>query len=147
MPFPSRRQRQQIKNRLSVIRHTITRMLRSADSDEEKIFCIGRNKTGTTTIAHTLAELGYRVAPQRYAELLADDCYLRGKFGLIVEFCRYYNAFQDVPFSWPRTYRVLDEAFPNARFILTVRDSPELPITPPTKRATLGATHHWTIVL
>jgi len=125
VPFPSRRQRQQIKNQLSVIRHSATRMLRGADSDEEKVFCVGRNKTGTTTIARALNELGYRVAPQRYAELLSDDYYLKGEFDPIVEFCRYYNAFQDVPFSWPLTYRVLDEAFPNARFILTVRDSAE----------------------
>ena len=125
MPFPSRRKRQQIKNQLAVIRHTATRLFREADSDEEKVFCVGRNKTGTTTIARALDELGYRVAPKRYAELLSDDCYLKGEFGPIVEFCRYYNAFQDVPFSWPQTYRVLDEAFPNARFILTVRDSAE----------------------
>ncbi|WP_156831077.1 sulfotransferase [Arhodomonas aquaeolei] len=98
---------------------------RYPDLGGEKIFCIGRNKTGTTTMAKALRELGYRLAPQRYAELLSDDFYLKGEFGPIVEFCKYYNAFQDVPFSWPDTYRVLDEAFPNARFILTVRDSAE----------------------
>ena len=125
MPITSRRQRQQIKNQLSVIRHRAVRMRRRPDAGEEKVFCVGRNKTGTTTMARALRELGYRVAPQRYAELLSDDFYLKGEFDPIVDFCRYYNAFQDIPFSWPQTYRVLDEAFPNARFVLTVRDSAE----------------------
>src|SRR5204863_7660666 len=33
--------------------------------------------------------------------------------------------FQDVPFSFPNTFKHLDKAFPNSKFILTIRDSPE----------------------
>ena len=125
MPIPSRRNRQRIKNAAARFNYRAVRAARRPDLEEEKVFCIGRNKTGTTTMARALAELGYRVAPQRYAELLSDDCYLRGRFGPIVSYCEYYSAFQDIPFSWPGTYQVMDEAFPNARFILTVRDTPE----------------------
>jgi len=102
-----------------------TRSTRHPDHEEEKIFCIGRNKTGTTTMARVLDELGYRVAPQRYAELLSDEYYLKNEFSPILRFCLFFNAFQDVPFSWPGTYRVIDREFPNARFILTLRDTPD----------------------
>lgn len=33
------------------------------------------------------------------------------------------DFFQDLPFSAPGTYRILDEAFPQSRFILTLRES------------------------
>lgn len=46
-------------------------------------------------------------------------------YDLIIRYCSSAQAFQDIPFSLPRTYGVLDEAFPDARFILTVRDSEE----------------------
>lgn len=40
------------------------------------------------------------------------------------KFVRYHGvAFQDVPFSWPNIYKILDRMFPNSKFILTVRDS------------------------
>lgn len=35
-----------------------------------KIFCIGKNKTGTTSMARLFRELGIRVGPQREAEKL-----------------------------------------------------------------------------
>lgn len=125
MSFPSRRNRQRIKNFAARIDYWATALMRSENYEEEKVFCVGRNKTGTTSMSIALAELGYRVAPQRYAELLADDFYLNGEFDPIIKYCSYFSAFQDIPFSWPNTYQVMDRAFPNARFILTVRDSPE----------------------
>ncbi len=30
-----------------------------------------------------------------------------------------------MPFSWPETYREMDRAFPDEKFILTIRDDPE----------------------
>ena len=90
-----------------------------------RIFCIGRNKTGTTSIKSALLDLGFVVGDQRQAEILYDRHYFAGEFGPIVDYCRSAEAFQDVPFSCPGTYRHLDRAFPGARFILSVRDSPE----------------------
>ncbi|WP_156413930.1 MULTISPECIES: sulfotransferase [unclassified Guyparkeria] len=112
-------------NALSIARHEAVRLWCRPDRNGEKVFCIGRNKTGTTTLAATLRELGYRVAPQRRAEIIADNACLRGDFDSLVDFCGYYEAFQDAPFSWPGAYRVLDREFPNAKFLLSVRDSPD----------------------
>jgi len=89
-----------------------------------KVFCIGQNKTGTTTIETVLKNFGYRLGNQVKGELLLEAWYQRD-FKHIVKFCKSAEAFQDVPFSLPYTYQHLDVAFPNAKFILTERDSAE----------------------
>lgn len=89
-----------------------------------KIFCIGRNKTGTTSLAKALAEMGIAVGEQRYAELLIHD-WARRDFRRLALYCLTAQAFQDVPFSWSDTFRAMDERFPRSKFILTVRDTPE----------------------
>ena len=40
---------------------------------KEKIFVIGRNKTGTTSIAEVLSTLGFKLGDQLSAELLIED--------------------------------------------------------------------------
>jgi hypothetical protein len=89
-----------------------------------KVFCIGRNKTGTTSLAVALRFLGYRVAPQGPAELLTED-WARRDFRRLVRFCRRHEAFQDIPFSLDFTFVALDQAYPGSKFILSVRDSAE----------------------
>jgi len=90
-----------------------------------KIFVIGRNKTGTTSMLVALKSLGFKMGSQAVAELLLED-WARRDFRRIVEYCRSADAFQDVPFSLDYTYVVLDQAFPNSKFILTIRrDSSE----------------------
>lgn len=87
-----------------------------------KVFCIGRNKTGTTSVGYALKDLGFRLGDQAKAELLVEDWAMRD-FRRIIRYCRKANAFQDVPFSLPDTFKAMDEAFPGSKFILTVRDS------------------------
>lgn len=87
----------------------------------ERVFCIGFNKTGTTSLARALRDLGYRVGDQRRAERLVDAWAVRD-FRPIVRYCRTAEAFQEVPFSIPYTYQAMDMAFPGSRFILSVRD-------------------------
>lgn len=89
-----------------------------------KIFCIGANKTGTTSIGALLEKIGYSLAPQIPVERLLDEWALRD-FKKIVRFCGKYDAFQDVPFCLDFTFQAMDAAFPNSKFILTVRNSPE----------------------
>ncbi|NOS88679.1 MAG: hypothetical protein HOP34_09120 [Methylococcaceae bacterium] len=90
-----------------------------------KYFCIGRNKTGTTSLKQAFLDLGYPVGDQRKAELLADRHYFDGNFEPIIAYCQSAQVFQDVPFSWPETFKHLDNAYPGSKFILTLRDSPE----------------------
>ena len=90
-----------------------------------KYFCIGRNKTGTTSLKKAFVDLGYPVGDQRIAEVLFDKYYSRGEFQPIVEYCQSAQIFQDVPFSWPETFKHLDKAYPGSKFILTVRNDAE----------------------
>jgi hypothetical protein len=87
-----------------------------------KVFCVGKAKTGTTSLAAALRSLGYRVGDQAEAELLIDDWAVRD-FRRIVDYCDSADAFQDIPFSLAYTYIALDYAFPGSKFILTVRRS------------------------
>jgi len=94
----------------------------SRGTGKQKVFCIGLNKTGTTSIELALKDFGYIVGVQSEAELLMDDWAIRD-FRRIVEYCNTANAFQDMPFSLDFTYQVLDHAFPGSKFILTVRNN------------------------
>ena len=94
-------------------------------SNKPKIFCIGANKTGTTSIKAALKEMGFIVAPQRPAEKMIDQ-WPKRDFQKLIKFCKYSGeAFQDAPFSFPYTYVVLDYFFSNSKFILTIRNNAE----------------------
>jgi len=90
---------------------------------KRKYFCIGRNKTGTTSLKKAFEDLGYPVGDQAVAEKLTDISYFKGDFSPIIQYCESAQVFQDVPFSWPETYKYLDRAYPGSKFILTVRDA------------------------
>lgn len=95
-------------------------------SNSRKIFCVGMNKTGTTSMAKLFKEMGLAVGSQRPAELLIKD-WGKSDYSSLIKYVKYKGvAFQDVPFSLPNTFKVLDREFPNSKFILTIRDSPEV---------------------
>lgn len=87
-----------------------------------KVFVIGRNKTGTTSLKQVLTDLGYQVGCQRSAELLMEDWGMRN-FRRLIRYCHSADAFQHVPFSYHYTFQAMDAAFPGSKFILSVRNS------------------------
>ncbi|OGT60442.1 MAG: hypothetical protein A3E85_04375 [Gammaproteobacteria bacterium RIFCSPHIGHO2_12_FULL_45_12] len=87
-----------------------------------KIFCIGRNKTGTTSLSKAFVDLGFKLGDQVEAEWLFDD-WVKRDFSKLKRYCQNAEVFQDSPFSLPYTFVYLDQIFPNSKFILTVRDS------------------------
>jgi hypothetical protein len=93
--------------------------------NKPKIFCIGRNKTGTTSVTLAFKELGYIIGEQDVAEHLFEKHYLTGNYQPIIDYCKSAQVFQDVPFSFYQMIPILDQAFPNSKFILTIRDTPE----------------------
>ena len=90
----------------------------------QKYFCIGFNKTGTTSVKRAFQDLGIVVGDQATAESLFRHC-REGDWEPLIAYCQTAQAFQDVPFSLTDTFPHLDRAFPGSKFILTVRDSPE----------------------
>jgi hypothetical protein len=89
-----------------------------------KIFVIGNNKTGTTSLSAALQALGYRMGRQATAELMMEDWGIRD-FRRLIRYCHSADAFQDMPFSKQYTFQAMDAAFPGSKFILSVRDSDE----------------------
>src|SRR5690554_2308081 len=92
--------------------------------NKPKIFGIGNNKTGTTSLMVAMQDLGFKVGNQRKAERMVHEYAIRD-FNPLIKYCKSAEFFQDFPFSKPFTFVALDQAFPNSKFILTVRDSPE----------------------
>ena len=88
-----------------------------------KYFCVGRNKTGTTSLKRAFIDLGFIVGQQRYAQTLYDKDFFDNEFARIIEFCKTAQVFQDIPFSLKETLEHIDKAFPGSKFILTTRDS------------------------
>ena len=84
---------------------------------KQKVFIIGFQKTGTTSLDLALQRLGYRV-------LGVDKNLLKcpNKEALhhyILKTLEEYDAVQDMP--WPLYFMDLYELYPNAKFILTRR--------------------------
>lgn len=82
-----------------------------------KVFGIGFQKTGTTSLRDALIMLGYRVCDgcgnavnPRIRELVYKICY---------KLVDQYDAFEDHP--WSVLYKELDCKYPNSKFILTIR--------------------------
>lgn len=92
---------------------------------ETKVFCIGFNKTGTTSLNHFMEVNGFNCGNQAQGEILIRD-YANSNWTPILKHCQTAQFFQDLPFSAPRTAAVLAEAFPEAMFILTERESAEI---------------------
>ncbi len=81
-----------------------------------KLFGIGLSKTGTTSLAHALEILGFRVK-----DCLGVTNYIKGDLSSINEDAlKNYDALTDTPI--PSFYQELDEEYPDSKFILTVRD-------------------------
>jgi len=87
-----------------------------------KVFCLGFQKTGTSSLGLALEKLGYKVAGYYQFRDLAhrDDVTWDEITGRALEAAKRYDAAQDTP--WPLLFRELDAAFPGARFILITRD-------------------------
>jgi hypothetical protein len=96
-----------------------------ANRGYSKIFAIGANKTGTTSLERVLRLYGFNV-PNQQAQgvLIAKQTWL-GNYEPLKRLVSQYDAFQDIPFSIQSTYIVADSLFPNSKFILTERD-PEI---------------------
>lgn len=81
-----------------------------------RVFGIGFHKTGTTSLAAALRQLGYTVTgPNFVRDPDIATTALRRAFAVAERF----DAFQDNP--WPILFRELDARYPGSRFVLTVR--------------------------
>jgi hypothetical protein len=86
-----------------------------------KVIGIGLNRTGTTTLGACFRQLGYRHTSMHHqAFQLLQQRDMPGLLRIVGE----YDSFEDWP--WPLIYREIDQAFPDSKFILTRRRTPEV---------------------
>lgn len=86
-----------------------------------KVFGIGANKTGSTSLHAIFHATGLKVCPQAEAEI-TSRALTRGKLDPLRKVVDRYDAFQDVLFAIKSTYAQLDALYPDSRFILTWRE-------------------------
>lgn len=92
----------------------------------QKIFCIGFHKTGTSSLATAFQMMEYRVC--RRLGILQDLIPDKNLIELIrnhqsqelLKAIKPYDAFCDNP--WPLFYREIDDFYPDSKFILTIRE-------------------------
>lgn len=85
-----------------------------------KIFGIGLNKTGTTTLGDCLQQLGFRHTS--FSLPLLEQVAI-GEFEPLLQTVASHDSFEDWPY--PLVFERLDRHFPGSRFILSRRSSPE----------------------
>lgn len=98
-------------------------------SSDKKIFCIGLNKTGTTSLERSLEllKLGPIASPFRLKPFERKYLFNRVSefqdYISLIEFARNFRCFIDRPWNMWESYRIMDRAFPGSKFILSVRNA------------------------
>ena len=87
-------------------------------NEKPKIFCVGFHKTGTTSLTHALMALGY-TTPASVGNI-AMNYVKNNQWDKIDEIVQKNDFFADHP--WFNIWEELYERYPNAKFILTVRN-------------------------
>jgi len=87
-----------------------------------KIFGIGLNKTGTSTLGECARILGYR--SKSCDRKLLHDVIVKKDFSDLTDIVDQYDLFEDWP--WPLIYKELDQMFPGSKFILTTRKNEDI---------------------
>lgn len=85
-----------------------------------KVFCIGFQKTGTTTVGKSLELLGLRNAT--YSNKIYLDYYKNGKIDEILSYTAKFDSVDDLPWSKEKMIPILYEKFPGSKFIYLERD-------------------------
>lgn len=99
-----------------------------AVDQEQKIFCISHQKSGTTSVGDFFEHFDYRVVRSYEAKRRDWITYwMNRNFEAIFEdpMFKQNQVFEDAPWWFPEFYKVLFHRFPNAVFILMDRDPEE----------------------
>lgn len=86
----------------------------------DKVFCIGFNKTGTTSIGRALELLGYRNSS--FNKIVWEKYYLKNKVDKVLKFTAKFDSLDDLPWLKEDMIPILDKTFPNSKFIYLTRE-------------------------
>lgn len=85
-----------------------------------KVFCIGYNKTGTTTMGKAFGLLGYRNSS--FNRRVWRKLYLQGNIEAVVRYTSRFESFDDLPWLREDMIPLLDQRFPGSRFVYLFRE-------------------------
>ena len=85
-----------------------------------KVFCIGYNKTGTTSLGKSLEMLGYRNTS--FNKRVWRNYYLKNRIVKLLRYTAKFDSTDDLPWLKESMIPVLDKVFPGSRFIYLTRD-------------------------
>ena len=88
----------------------------------DKVFCVGYRRTGTSSFSEAMKILGYKHCTW---DPVVWDWYKRGKFRTILRHAKYFDSFDDLPWSIIDFVKIIDKTFPNSKFVLLERDPDE----------------------
>jgi len=114
-------------------------------SQTNKVFCIGMNKTGTTTMRACFKTLGLEpvCSPSRpllgsfRRDRLINRIVLHNDYRAALNLAKRFISFEDRPWNVGKMYAHLNKTFRGSNFILTVRDS----------ESWWNSVHHWLTVV
>ena len=84
-----------------------------------KVFCIGYNKTGTTTIGKSLELLGYRNTSFNQNIF---EAYKNNEIEKVLQYTAKFDSADDLPWLSEKMIPLLDKTFPHSKFIYLERD-------------------------
>lgn len=92
----------------------------------QRVFCIGMNKTGTSTMKSCFEILNLKpvASPKtinKSDKVVIKEFYSDHNYEALIELAENYQSFEDRPWNMWEAYRHLDQHFPDSLFILTVR--------------------------
>ena len=82
-----------------------------------KVFCIGSNKTGTTSLTKALQIFGYSVCPEHLMFSINSKHFYNqsiGNYNELFKLVDEYDAFEDRPWNHSDFYKKLNENFENS---------------------------------
>jgi len=93
----------------------------------DKVICLGLNKTGTTTLAKAMGDLGYQTLNSSYYYYLRRSTTYSNTYNIenLIENTD-INFFDDCPFSYPVLSLKILKKYPQCKYILTKRSDKEL---------------------
>jgi len=118
----------------------LTPSFHQLNDNKLKVFCIGLNKTGTTSLVDAWKELGYtkiysgfdkptvvKIMPNKF--VFKDGNIINSGFNndyyILKLLISGYECMKDRPFNTNNLYRWLEKNYYNSKFILTIRDEEE----------------------
>lgn len=87
---------------------------------DSKVFCIGFNKTGTTTLGKSFEILGYKNTS--YNGIVWMQYYKNNEMIKILKYASKFDSFDDLPWLKEDMIPILDKTFPNSKFVYLTRD-------------------------